>query len=144
MSIKKSLVIIFSLFMMLVVMPADASKKRAQAKQFEVVQAKYAAAIRWNEFEMAWGHVDPGFRKENPLSDLEKERFKQIQITGYEDKAQDFLPDGSIELNVEIRLVNRNTLVERIVMDTQVWRWDEKAKRWWLTTGLPSFSPKSF
>ena len=55
-----------------------------------------------------------------------------------------FLPDGSMEQSVEIRLINRNTQAERIVMDTQIWRWNEKAKRWWLTTGLPDFTAKSF
>jgi hypothetical protein len=54
------------------------------------------------------------------------------------------LPDGSMEQIVEIRLINRNTQAERIVTDVQIWRWDEKAKRWWLTTGLPSFAAKSF
>lgn len=144
MSIKQSLIIIFASLVFLMTPPADAASKRALAKQFEIFQAKYASAIRWNEFEMAWGHVDPGYRTENPLSDFEKERFKLIQVTGYESKSQETLADGSIELYVEIRLVNRSTQAERIVTDTQIWRWDEKIKRWWLTTGLPSFAPKSF
>lgn len=93
---------------------------------------------------MAWSHVDPDFRREHPLSDLEKQRFKQIQVTGYEEKSQDILEDGSIEINVEIRLINRNTQSERIISDTQIWRWNPKTKRWWLTTGLPDFTAKSF
>jgi hypothetical protein len=93
---------------------------------------------------MAWGYVDPAYRKENPVSDLEKERLKQIQVTGYEAKSQEVLSEGSIEQRVEIRLINRNTQAERIIIDTQIWRWDPKAKRWWLTTGLPNFTAKAW
>ena len=142
---KKILVLLLAAtFFLISTSGVDAASKRAQAKLLETVQFKYASAIRWSEFEMAWGHLDPIYRDKNPLSDLEKERFKQIQVTGYDKKTQDFLPDGSMEQSVEIRLINRNTQAERIVMDVQIWRWDEKAKRWWLTTGLPSFTPKSF
>jgi hypothetical protein len=144
MAIKKILGLILAAIVMLSAVPADAAKKRPQFKQFEAVQSQYASAIRWNEFEMAWGHIDPAYRKENPLSDLEKERLKQIQVTGYTEKTQDYLADGSIEQTVEIRLINRNTQAERKVFDTQIWRWDEKVKRWWLTTGLPDFTAKSF
>ncbi|MEO8003016.1 MAG: hypothetical protein ABI644_14155 [Arenimonas sp.] len=141
---KKIFLVLLASVFLLAIGPADAKSKRSQAKQLEIVQFKYSAAIRWNEFEMAWSHVDPVYRKEHPLSDLEKERLKQIQITGYEEKTLEPLEDGSIEQMVEIRLINRNTQIERIVMDTQVWRWDGVAKRWWLATGLPDFSPKSF
>jgi hypothetical protein len=141
---KILLLLLAATFFLVASAPTYSSSKRSQAKLLETVQFKYASAIRWSEFEMAWSHVDPAYRDKNPLSDLEKERFKQIQITGYDKKTQDFLPDGSVEQSIEIRLINRNTQTERIVMDIQVWRWDEKAKRWWLTTGLPSFSAKSF
>jgi hypothetical protein len=103
---------------------------------------KYASAIRWTEFEMAWGNLEPDYRDKNPLTDLEKERFKQIQVTGYDVKSMDVLPDGTVEQLVEIRLVNRNTQAERTILDTQIWRYDIKAKRWWLTTGLPNTSPR--
>lgn len=141
---KILLLLLAATFLLITAAPADAVSKRAQAKLLETAQFKYASAIRWSEFEIAWSHLDPSYRNENPLSDLEKERFKQIQITGYEKKSEDFLPDGSMEQSVEIRLINRNTQAERIVMDTQIWRWNEKAKRWWLTTGLPDFTAKSF
>jgi hypothetical protein len=117
-----------------------AAGKRGQVKQRDITLSKYASAIRWTEFEMAWAYLDPDFRDKNTLTDLEKERFKQIQITGYEVKSMDVLPDGNVEQVVEIRLVNRNTQAERTILDSQIWRYDLKAKRWWLTTGLPNTS----
>ena len=143
-SIQKSLFIFLAILGLLFGLPAEAASKRSQTKQLGVVQSKYSAAIRWNEFELAWVLVDPEYRKEHPLSDLDKGRFKQIQVTGYDEKTQDILADGSVEVTVEIRLINRNTQAERIIMDTQVWRWDAEAKRWWLSTGLPDFTARSF
>jgi len=144
MSIKKTFILVLAAIALSVVMPADASKKIPQYKQFQTVKRTYGAAIRWNEFEMAWSHVDPVYRKQNPLTSLDKERFKQIQITGYDEKTMDTLEDGTIEQEVEIHLINRNTQTERIISDTQIWRWDPASKRWWLSSGLPDFTAKSY
>ena len=143
-SIQKCFIILFAVMAMLIAAPADAKSKRSSIKKFEIAQMKYASSIRWNEFEMAWGYVDPKYRNEKPMSDLEIERLKQIQVTGYTEKTMDVLEDGTVELRVEIRLVNRNTQAERVIIDTQLWRWDPEGKRWWLTSGLPDFSAKPF
>jgi hypothetical protein len=143
-TMKKIVLLLAALIVLQVAMPVQAGSKRAKAKQIELTLFKYASAIRWNEFEMALNYVDPDYKEKSPLSDLEKERLKQIQVTGYEPKTQDTLPDGTIEQTVEIRLINRNTQTDRSVLDVQIWRWDEKAKRWWLTTGLPDFTAKSY
>ncbi len=101
---------------------------------------EYGAAIRWNEFDDAQAYLEPG--QSATLTDLERERFKQLQVTGYEVKSSRDTADGGREQDVEIRVVNRNTQLERTVMDHQRWRWDAAAKRYWLTSGLPDFSPE--
>ena len=100
----------------------------------------YGVAIRWSEFIEALEFVDPVLRQQQPLSDLERERFKQIQVTGYEVKSKRSAPDGTIEQTVEIRLISKNTQIERIVTDQQSWRWDAASKQFWLTSGLPDFT----
>jgi hypothetical protein len=101
---------------------------------------EYAAAVRWNDFDAAWAFVDPAVRVERPLSDVERERFRQIQVTGYDLRSRTVSPDGLLlEQVVEIRLVNRHTQVERVMTDHQRWTYDAEAKRWWLTSGLPDF-----
>ncbi len=102
----------------------------------------YGVAIRWNEFADAWAFVDPALRQQQPLTELEMERFKQIQVTGYDLKGRAPSPDGGLEQTVEIRLINRNTQLERTIVDHQSWRWDQAAKRYWLTSGLPDFTTK--
>jgi len=41
---------------------------------------------------------------------------------------------------VRISLVNIHTQAERSVIDHQTWHYDEKAKHWWLTSGLPNIT----
>ena len=103
---------------------------------------QYGIAIRWNEFADAWAFVDPALRQLQPLTELEMERFKQIQVTGYDLKGRAPTPDGGLGQTVEIRLINRNTQIERTIVDHQSWRWDAAAKRYWLTSGLPDFTTK--
>jgi len=100
----------------------------------------YGVAIRWNEFADAWAFVDPALRQLQPLTELEMQRFKQIQVTGYDVKGRGPTPDGGLEQTVEIRLINRNTQLERTIVDHQSWRWDQANKRYWLTSGLPDFT----
>jgi len=56
--------------------------------QLDRNQYAYSAAIRWGDFEGAWMLVDPKYRDEHPMSDLELERYKQIQVAGYRDIAE--------------------------------------------------------
>jgi len=100
----------------------------------------YGVAIRWSEFADALEFVDPAVREQQALSDLERERFKQIQVTGYEVKRRIGAADGTVEQIVEIRLISKNTQVERIITDHQRWRWDAASKQFWLVSGLPDFT----
>ena len=102
----------------------------------------YGVAIRWSEFTDALQYVDPLLLERQPLSDLERERLKQIQVTGYEVKSKHLAADGTIEQAVEIRLISKNTQIERTVTDQQRWRWDTASKQYWLSSGLPDFTAR--
>jgi len=102
----------------------------------------YVSAVRWSDFNTALGFVDPETRRTQPMTDLEAERYKQFQVAGYEVKTASEPGEGRYEQVVELRLVNRNTQVERIVTDRQQWRFDPEAKRWWLVSGLPDLDAR--
>lgn len=112
----------------------------AQPKMSELDKLQYAwsAAIRWGDFEGAWNLLDPGYREAHPLTDLELSRYKQIQVSGYHDLGSQVLPD-SARREVEIGVVNRNTMAERSMRYTEEWRYDPETKTWWVTSGLPDF-----
>lgn len=100
----------------------------------------YSGAIRWNHFEAAYEMVDPDTREARPLSDFELERLKQVQITHYTLVASTAMPDGRVAREVELGVVNRHTQAERTVRVREIWRFDEDARRWWQTEGLPKLA----
>ncbi|HEX7341415.1 MAG TPA: hypothetical protein VF269_03970 [Rhodanobacteraceae bacterium] len=101
----------------------------------------YAATLRWGSFGHAEGFIDPAYRKVHPLTPLQMARYQQVRVVGYDDG------DGPVPVNqtevqqvVKIGIINRHTQSERFVIDHQLWKWDAKAGRWWLETGLPDIT----
>lgn len=101
-------------------------------------QYAFSAAIRWGDFEGAWTMVDPKVRDAHPMTDVEFSRYEQVQVTGYRDMATMPGPDGTVLREIQIELVNRNTLQQRRVRFTEAWRFDPEAKTWWIAA-LPDF-----
>lgn len=101
-------------------------------------QYAYSAAIRWGDFEGASSMVDPKVRKDHPLTDVDFSRYAQIQVTAYRDLATMPGPDDTVLREIQIELVNRNTLSERKMRYTEVWRYDPETRNWWIA-GLPDF-----
>ena len=116
---------------------AGCPKSASKGTALEQLQYDYSAAIRWGDFEGAWQLVDPEQRKRQPLTDIDFSRYKQVQISGYRDQGGSMTPDGEVMRDIEIGVINRNTLAERSVRYRERWRYDPEAKTWWLTSGLP-------
>ncbi len=122
---------------LIVAAPAGALAKRKKGSQLDAMQAAYAAAIRWGEFEQAWELVQPAYRHAHPMSELAFQRYQQVEISGYSDRNSSVADDGSVIRNVELRVINKHTMAERTLRYREQWRWDAEAKRWWLVVGLP-------
>ena len=113
-------------------------QKSSKAMKLEELQYAYSAAIRWGDFEGAWQLVDPEYREEHPLTAFDLERYQQIQVTGYRDMASQANLEANTALReVQIAVINRHTQTERGSRYTERWRYDDEAKTWWLTVGLP-------
>ncbi len=100
----------------------------------------YNSAVRWSEFEAAWAFVDPTVRAEHPLTDAQREHYKQVQVAGYEVKSKDASIPGEVAQAVEIRWIDKATQTEHVMTDLQRWRWDAAGKRWWLLSGVPELT----
>mgnify|MGYP001599237326 CR=1 FL=1 len=100
----------------------------------------YAATIRWGDIAQAQAFLDPKLRAEHPPSALELARFKQVQVSGYEEQPVSPVSENEVRQIVQIGLVNVNTQSARSIVDHQVWRYDDKARHWWLMSGLPDIS----
>ena len=124
------------LLLALLALGGCAAAKIDRNSALETAQYAYSAAIRWGDFEGAWNLIDPAYRKAHPMTQLELERYKQVQISAYHDIGAQVGPTTAMR-EVQIGVINRNTLVEREARYTERWRYDEKAKVWWLESGLP-------
>ena len=116
---------------------AGCPKSASKGSALDETQYAYSAAIRWGDFEGAYNLVDPKVREAHPLTDVDFSRYKQVQISAYRDLGGSPLASGEIVREIEIGVINRNTLAERTVRYRESWRYDEAAKTWWLTSGLP-------
>ena len=119
------------------VLLAGCPKSASKGTALDEIQYAYSAAIRWGDFEGAWNLVDPEVRKQRPLTDIDFSRYKQVQISAYRDHGGSVLGSGEVVRDIEIGVINRNTLAERTVRYRERWRYDEAASTWWLVSGLP-------
>ncbi|EIL98920.1 hypothetical protein RHOFW104T7_11245 [Rhodanobacter thiooxydans] len=101
----------------------------------------YGSTLRWGDFRSAAQFIDPAVRTAHPLTPLQLARYQQVRVSEYDDGAGP-VPSGDFDVQqtVLINLVNIHTQSERSVVDHQRWHYDEKAKHWWLTSGLPDIT----
>lgn len=100
----------------------------------------YAATVRWGDIEQAQAFIEPAWRAAHPPGPIDLARFRQVQVTGYDAQPAVAVSDSEVRQVVRIDLVNVNTQAARSVVDHQVWKFDEPAKRWWLVSGLPEIA----
>lgn len=137
MSLRLSIAVV-----MLALLAGCASAGKSDEKLLEETLEAYASVIRWGNFEQALTYVDPDTLKEHAPSALDLQRYHQFQVTLYNDQPARRVAPGQVRQTVEIGLVNVNTQAARSVIDNQLWRFDDKARRWWLVSGLPDLTAR--
>jgi hypothetical protein len=101
----------------------------------------YGSTLRWGDFQSAALFLDPTIRTAQTPSALDMARYKQVRVSGYDEGAGPVpAGEGEVRQTVHLNLININTQSERTVIDQQTWHYDEKAKHWWLTSGLPDIT----
>lgn len=132
---------ILCLFAALSVLLLAGCATRQRSDSLITTLSAYGSAVRWGGFQNALQFVDPKVREAHPLSQLDLARYEQVRVSDYDDGTG---PTASGENEarqiVQLRLINIHTQAERTVIDRQTWRYDEKEKHWWLTSGLPDIT----
>lgn len=134
---RLSTLVLVALLLVAAVQPALA---KSREKILTETLRTYAATIRWGSIEQAESFVDPAYRAEHPLTQLELDRYKQVRFTNYNDTAPVPVNDNEVRQTVEIGIVNIHTQEARSIIDRQVWKYDKKAKVWLLSSGLPDIT----
>ena len=82
---------------------------------------------------------------ENPISRLELDRLRLFKVTQYAVRSSAPVNEGKGYLQtVEIRMFSKNQARERIIIDNQVWQFNEITERWQLHSGLPDPTQKNY
>jgi hypothetical protein len=105
----------------------------------EMTLQEFSSDIRWSDFDTAYNLVDPKYKIEHPMTDLERERYRQIEISSYEVDSSS-VGTETYDQQVRLEIINRHTQIPRTMTYHEHWRWDAELKKWWLTTGLPEIN----
>ena len=130
-----------SILLMLFVLLLAACATQDRSQSLTTTLSAYGGILRWGDFASAVQFIDPEARAKHPLTELDLARYKQVRVTEYNDDAGPVpISPTEVQQTVRISLVNIHTQAERSVIDHQTWHYDEKAKHWWLTSGLPDIT----
>jgi hypothetical protein len=137
---KSSMRRILSIIAILFVLLAGCATQQRSDSLTSTITA-YGNTLRWGDFQSAVQFIDPAVRAKHPVSDLDLARYKQVRVTEYDNGAGP-VPTGEFDVQqtAEINVVNIHTQAERSIVDHQTWHFDQAAKRWWLTSGLPDIT----
>jgi len=130
----KKLILIFTICALLSACGGRMSKKQS----LDHTLFQYAKVMRWADFNTAMTFFSTDMEAENKPSSTDIERLKQFAVSSY--VASPILPgdtDNQIKQDVQIKLYNLHTKREKIVIDRQVWEYDDETKHWLLVSGLP-------
>lgn len=130
---KKTVIIIF-----LCLIVAACGGKMSKKQSLDHTLYQYQKVMRWADYNTAMSFFAPDLAEDKKPTRLEVDRLRQFNISSY--VAAPILPgedENTIIQKVEMKLYNKHTKREKVVVDTQTWQYDKEVKRWWLVSGLP-------
>ena len=101
---------------------------------------QYDTVIRWAQWDAAVDFVAPDYLEEHPVTRLDLDRLRLFRVTQYSVRSAiptDNEKGKSLIQVVEIKMFNKNQARERVVIDEQIWKYNEETGRWQLHSGLP-------
>ncbi len=111
--------------------------ERQRLDSFESTSRSYGEALLWEQY-----YVANRFRKVRGTEQQEPnfKKLKKIQVTSYELLDRDTSEDKlQVQQIVEIKYYNINYLIEKTLIDKQLWEYDATEKTWRLQGCLPNF-----
>ena len=105
-----------------------------EAHNLDLTLLAYERTIRWGQL-----YDSHKFQKDpQPVSQQERERLKQIKITGYDLITREHTPGKYVQV-VDIKYYYEDQAVIRTITDTQEWEYVKDKRQWLLLTTLPTF-----
>ncbi len=99
---------------------------------------RWAAHVRWGDFDTLVDFMHPDFLEENPVEDAELERLNDFSVSRYRVRQHlEVAGERAVERVAEIHLYHHGSAQERVIQHNELWRYDEDLDRWMLHSGLP-------
>jgi len=135
--IKLSVLEVVLCFCILSFLGCATYKNQKQLDTFEKTTDSYRLAIRWGYYEMAHKFI---IIKDNEKQATAFEKFKDIKVTSYEIQRINISENKqSVKQTVEIQYYHINQMIEKTLIDRQLWEYDVTEQKWYLQSGLPDF-----
>jgi hypothetical protein len=112
-------------------------QEKYRLAQFEDISSAYEHAIRWGDYDVA-----NGLRKkqETDHEAWHVDKLDKIRVTSYELLSSNLSEDQlRVHQAVKIRYFNAEQMIEKTLIDKQLWEYDDTKKTWYLQSGLPDF-----
>lgn len=132
-SVMKKLVVIWCIFLLA---GCAHFKEISRVDSLERISVLYEKTLRWGSYEEAVLFMEGG--PEQQITNIEE--LKEFKVTSYELLSRDISPDMfNAQQTVEIKYYHNQYLIERTLVDRQVWKYNSESKTWLLNSGLPHF-----
>ncbi len=103
--------------------------ERVRQDALQPVLYRYGQVVRWGHMPSAYGMLKP-----DPASPV------KVPDTGYDVVSPPVqFSEDRVGQTAEIRYVAVDRQVEKVLIDQQVWEWDETLKTWLRVNPIPAF-----
>lgn len=124
-----------SILLLAVFIPLMSGCVDTREESFESTLRAYEQLVRWGKIEK----VNQFRKKPLVFSQVDKQRFKNIKVTGYEILGIEMQNETSGAVTVEISYYHEQYAREKSVEDKQQWQFDKTGERWFISSLLPTF-----
>ena len=133
---KLSAINFFLLIAAIILAGCATTEKDSRMETLSKTTDKYRNAIRWGLYETAENLREAGGDKDR--SNLE--RLKKIKVTAYKSVHRDVSENGTVAKHIiEIKYYHIDYMVEKTIIDKQLWKYNSDKKTWHLQSRLPEF-----
>ncbi len=112
-------------------------KESKQISLLENITNAYETAIRWSRYKEASGFILAHGTQEQAVN---FKKLRKTKVTSYELINRNISKDKLLARQiVEIKYYNLDSMIEKTLIDAQVWEYNREEKTWRLQNGLPDF-----
>jgi hypothetical protein len=123
--------------MLLILGCASLDDEKENWMKFDDTSRAYLRALRWGEFEGAYGFKRlPGITDKLP----DFQELSDIRVTSYRVKQTVISENEMIVMQiVDFQYYRMRNVTVRTITDRQKWEYDKEKERWYLLSDLPNF-----